>query len=197
MRLIDPSLQSKLKSLYLGVIPNLVCSSFTNEKGARRGAEDKNPEDFIDPETPSVDKKRMSRQMAKQYSPTTTEKSFYPPLNVTGALHIGHALTAAIEEHTKLGFNPPPNIGISISIGVRGTQNRASTRKNARFCDSASIFRSDCVLRVAGSRFALNQPAKTRNRWNRGFPTRLRFRWRKFNLGPNFIPISTQFKSSL
>ncbi|MED6132273.1 Valine--tRNA ligase, mitochondrial 1 [Stylosanthes scabra] len=94
----------------------------SEKKAARRGTEDENPEDFIDPETPSGDKKRMSRQMAKQYSPTAVEKSWYewwenskyfvadsssskppfvivlPPPNVTGALHIGHALTAAIED---------------------------------------------------------------------------------------------------
>ncbi|KAL1291935.1 valine--tRNA ligase, mitochondrial 1 isoform X1 [Arachis ipaensis] len=94
----------------------------SEKKAARRGAEDENPEDFIDPETTSGDKKRMSRQMAKQYSPTAVEKSWYewwekskyfvadsssskppfvivlPPPNVTGALHIGHALTAAIED---------------------------------------------------------------------------------------------------
>ncbi|KAI9070903.1 hypothetical protein K1719_047133 [Acacia pycnantha] len=69
-----------------------------------------------------ITKENMSRQMAKQYSPRAVEKSWYewwektgffvadansskppfvivlPPPNVTGALHIGHALTAAIED---------------------------------------------------------------------------------------------------
>ncbi|XP_054786171.1 valine--tRNA ligase, mitochondrial 1 isoform X2 [Prosopis cineraria] len=100
-------------------------SSNTSKKSERknvRRAGDENPEDFIDPETPSGQKKHMSRQMAKQYSPRSVEKSWYewweksgffvadansskspfvivlPPPNVTGALHIGHALTAAIED---------------------------------------------------------------------------------------------------
>ncbi|KAJ1392185.1 Valyl/Leucyl/Isoleucyl-tRNA synthetase, editing domain [Sesbania bispinosa] len=97
-------------------------SKKSEKKTVKRGAEDENPEDYIDPETPLGDKKRMSRQMAKQYSPTAVEKSWYewweksrffvadassskkpfvivlPPPNVTGALHIGHALTAAIED---------------------------------------------------------------------------------------------------
>ncbi|XP_057426797.1 valine--tRNA ligase, mitochondrial 1 isoform X2 [Lotus japonicus] len=88
----------------------------------RGGAQDENPEDYVDPETPVGDKKRMSQQLAKQYSPAAVEKSWYewweksnffvadansskppfvivlPPPNVTGALHIGHALTAAIED---------------------------------------------------------------------------------------------------
>ncbi|CAL0305995.1 unnamed protein product [Lupinus luteus] len=97
-------------------------SKKSEKKTVRRGAEDENPEDYVDPETPLGDKKRVSRQMAKQYSPAAVEKSWYewweksryfeadsssskppftivlPPPNVTGALHIGHALTAAIED---------------------------------------------------------------------------------------------------
>ncbi|MBA0645042.1 hypothetical protein Goklo_013180, partial [Gossypium klotzschianum] len=92
------------------------------KKSAKREADDENPEDFVDPETPSGEKKRLSNQMAKQYSPASVEKSWYawweksgffqadassskppfvivlPPPNVTGALHIGHALTCAIED---------------------------------------------------------------------------------------------------
>ncbi|KAK9926074.1 hypothetical protein M0R45_023327 [Rubus argutus] len=80
---------------------------------------DKNAED---PETPSGERKLMSAQMAKDYNPSAVEKSWYqwweksgffvadaksskppfvmvlPPPNVTGVLHIGHALTAAIED---------------------------------------------------------------------------------------------------
>jgi valyl-tRNA synthetase len=41
----------------------------------KRGAEDENPADYIDPETPLGDKKQMSRQLAKQYNPTAVEKS--------------------------------------------------------------------------------------------------------------------------
>ncbi|KAI4347497.1 hypothetical protein L6164_008307 [Bauhinia variegata] len=93
-----------------------------NERKNVKRAEDDNPEDYIDPETPLGEKKRLSQQMAKQYSPSAVEKSWYewweksgffvadansskppfvivlPPPNVTGALHIGHALTAAIED---------------------------------------------------------------------------------------------------
>ncbi|RID48468.1 hypothetical protein BRARA_I04978 [Brassica rapa] len=92
------------------------------KKSSKRDASDENPADFVDPETPLGDKKRLSSQMAKQYSPAAVEKSWYawweksdlfkadaksskppfvivlPPPNVTGALHIGHALTSAIED---------------------------------------------------------------------------------------------------
>ncbi|XP_065880919.1 valine--tRNA ligase, mitochondrial 1 [Euphorbia lathyris] len=93
------------------------------KKNARRDAGgEENPDDFVDPETPLGEKKKLSSQMAKQYNPTAVEKSWYtwweksgyfiadaksskppftivlPPPNVTGALHIGHALTAAIED---------------------------------------------------------------------------------------------------
>ncbi|OMO97080.1 Aminoacyl-tRNA synthetase, class Ia, partial [Corchorus capsularis] len=92
------------------------------KKNAKREADSENLEDFIDPETPLGEKKRLSTQMAKQYSPTAVEKSWYawweesgffqpeagsskppfvivlPPPNVTGALHIGHALTSAIQD---------------------------------------------------------------------------------------------------
>ncbi|XP_039003140.1 valine--tRNA ligase, mitochondrial 1-like [Hibiscus syriacus] len=92
------------------------------KKSAKRAADDENPEDFVDPDTPSGEKKKLSSQMAKQYIPAAVEKSWYawwekssffhadansskppfvivfPPPNVTGALHIGHALTGAIED---------------------------------------------------------------------------------------------------
>ncbi|KAL4595270.1 hypothetical protein ACB092_12G079300 [Castanea dentata] len=94
----------------------------SEKKTVKRGGEEENPKEFIDPQTPSGEKKRMSSQMAKQYSPAAVEKSWYewweksgffvadaksskpsfvivlPPPNVTGALHIGHALTAAVED---------------------------------------------------------------------------------------------------
>lgn len=84
--------------------------------------EEENPQDFVDPETANGEKKQLSSQMAKQYNPIAVEKSWYawweqsgffvadsssskppftivlPPPNVTGALHIGHALTAAIQD---------------------------------------------------------------------------------------------------
>ncbi|KAM7470344.1 hypothetical protein LguiA_008527 [Lonicera macranthoides] len=88
----------------------------------RETGEEENPDDYVDPETPFGEKKQLSSQMAKQYCPSAVEKSWYawwekaqyfvadsssskptfvivlPPPNVTGALHIGHALTAAIED---------------------------------------------------------------------------------------------------
>ncbi|XP_050251916.1 valine--tRNA ligase, mitochondrial 1-like isoform X2 [Quercus robur] len=94
----------------------------SEKKTVKRGGEEENSEEFIDPQTPSGEKKRMSSQMAKQYNPAAVEKSWYewweksgffvadakstkpsfvivlPPPNVTGALHIGHALTAAVED---------------------------------------------------------------------------------------------------
>lgn len=45
------------------------------KKSAKREADDEKPEDFVDPETPSGEKKRLSNQMAKQYSPSSVEKS--------------------------------------------------------------------------------------------------------------------------
>ncbi|ONK76325.1 uncharacterized protein A4U43_C03F26410 [Asparagus officinalis] len=97
-------------------------SKKSEKKLRKREADDENPEDFIDPVTPAGEKKQLSHQMAKQYSPSAVEKSWYswwersgffmadsscsrppftivlPPPNVTGALHIGHGLTAAIQD---------------------------------------------------------------------------------------------------
>ncbi|KAK9292131.1 hypothetical protein L1049_020089 [Liquidambar formosana] len=94
----------------------------SERKNLKRDAEDENAEDYVDPETPFGEKKQLSCQMAKQYSPSAVENSWYawweksgffvadasssrppfvivvPPPNVTGALHIGHALTTAIED---------------------------------------------------------------------------------------------------
>lgn len=41
----------------------------------RSNEEDNNAKDFIEPETPRGEKKRMSAQMAKQYNPSAVEKS--------------------------------------------------------------------------------------------------------------------------
>ncbi|KAL6524885.1 Valine--tRNA ligase, mitochondrial 1 [Orobanche minor] len=97
-------------------------SKSEKKKNAKREADDENPEDFVDPETPLGEKKKLSRQMAKTFNPGAVENSWYewweksnffeadpksskpafvivlPPPNVTGALHIGHALTAAIQD---------------------------------------------------------------------------------------------------
>ncbi|KAL6641285.1 hypothetical protein ACP70R_019466 [Stipagrostis hirtigluma subsp. patula] len=96
--------------------------SKSEKKQRKRGTTDENPEDYIDPDTPAGQKKLLASQMAKQYSPAAVEKSWYawwessryfeayaasskppfvivqPPPNVTGVLHIGHAITAAIED---------------------------------------------------------------------------------------------------
>ena len=42
----------------------------------KRGGKEENSEDFLDPETPFGEKKRLSSQRAKQYSPTAVEKSY-------------------------------------------------------------------------------------------------------------------------
>ncbi|XP_047340361.1 valine--tRNA ligase, mitochondrial 1 [Impatiens glandulifera] len=97
-------------------------SKTAKKKTAKREVTEENPEDYVDPETPLGEKKRLSSQMAKQFNPTAVESSWYswweksdffvadssstkppfvivlPPPNVTGALHIGHALTAAIQD---------------------------------------------------------------------------------------------------
>ncbi|XP_015690635.1 valine--tRNA ligase, mitochondrial 1-like [Oryza brachyantha] len=92
------------------------------KKHREKVVEDENSEDFIDQETPNGQKKLLAPQMAEQYSPRMVEKSWYawwessgffgadsastkppfvivmPPPNAAGALHIGHALTVAIED---------------------------------------------------------------------------------------------------
>ncbi|KAF7088296.1 hypothetical protein CFC21_091421 [Triticum aestivum] len=93
-----------------------------SEKKQRKKADDnENPEDFKDPDTPNGQKKSWATRMAKQYSPSVVEKSWYaswgssgyfgadpastkPPFvivlsppDVTGVLHIIHALMVAIE----------------------------------------------------------------------------------------------------
>ncbi|KAG8374248.1 hypothetical protein BUALT_Bualt11G0111500 [Buddleja alternifolia] len=97
-------------------------SKSEKKKNVRKEAEEENPEDYNDPDTPFGEKKNLSRQMAKTYNPSAVENSWYewwekssffeadpksskqpfvivlPPPNVTGALHIGHALTAAIQD---------------------------------------------------------------------------------------------------
>ncbi|KAF5205804.1 Valine--trna ligase, partial [Thalictrum thalictroides] len=97
-------------------------SKKSEKKNAKKWAEEENPEDFVDPATPAGEKKQLSPLMAKQYNPNLVEKSWYawweqkgffvadsnsskppfvivlPPPNVTGALHIGHGLTAAIQD---------------------------------------------------------------------------------------------------
>ncbi|MCD7461038.1 Valine--tRNA ligase, mitochondrial 1, partial [Datura stramonium] len=97
-------------------------SKTAKKKSSKRDGGEENPEDFVDPETPLGEKKKLSREMAKTFNPSAVEKSWYawweksnffvadpnsskppfvivlPPPNVTGALHIGHALTAAIED---------------------------------------------------------------------------------------------------
>uniref|UniRef100_A0A0D3FCW2 valine--tRNA ligase n=1 Tax=Oryza barthii TaxID=65489 RepID=A0A0D3FCW2_9ORYZ len=93
----------------------------SEKKQRKKAVEDENPEDFIDPDTPHGQKKFLASQMAKQYSPAAmvclvgivrifwgrscgsyfevcTRYYVLPPPNVTGALHIGHALTVAIED---------------------------------------------------------------------------------------------------
>ncbi|KQJ97378.1 hypothetical protein BRADI_3g30350v3 [Brachypodium distachyon] len=66
----------------------------SEKKQKKEGATDENPEDFIGPDTPTGQKKLLASQMAKQYSPS----SILPSPNVTGALHIGHAITVAIQD---------------------------------------------------------------------------------------------------
>lgn len=42
----------------------------------KREAEEENPEDYVDPETPLGEKKKLSRQMAKTFSPSAVENSY-------------------------------------------------------------------------------------------------------------------------
>ncbi|XP_056857851.1 peptide chain release factor PrfB3, chloroplastic-like isoform X2 [Raphanus sativus] len=96
-------------------------SKKSTKKSSQRDAYEENPEDFMDPETPVGERKQLSLQMAKQYSPAAVDRAWYawwekagfftvdaksskpvfvivlPPPNVNGLLHIGHALTTAIQ----------------------------------------------------------------------------------------------------
>ena len=46
------------------------------KKMVKRGGKEENSEDFLDPEIPFGEKKRLYSQMAKQQSPTAVEKSY-------------------------------------------------------------------------------------------------------------------------
>ncbi|KAH0863977.1 hypothetical protein HID58_081188 [Brassica napus] len=125
----EKSKQAELKAKEAKDVPKK-----STKKSSKRDAPEENPEDFVDPETPDGERKRLSSHMAKQYSPAAVERAWYawweragffiadaksskpafvivlPPPNVTGVLHIGHALTAAIQDlivHWKRmsGFN--------------------------------------------------------------------------------------------
>ncbi|CAK7337835.1 unnamed protein product [Dovyalis caffra] len=95
-----------------------------SKKKSRQDEEEKVGEEeiFRDPPTPSGQKKILSALMPKNYNPSSVEKCWYdwweasgffvanassskppfvillPPPNVTGNLHLGHALTAAIQD---------------------------------------------------------------------------------------------------
>eukprot|EP00271_Cylindrocystis_brebissonii_P006439 TRINITY_DN19235_c0_g2_i1.p1 TRINITY_DN19235_c0_g2~~TRINITY_DN19235_c0_g2_i1.p1 ORF type:complete len:1187 (-),score=295.38 TRINITY_DN19235_c0_g2_i1:219-3779(-) len=86
------------------------------------GGEGEDDSDTVTPVTPAGEKKRLAPVMAKAYNPAAVEASWYewweksgfftadptstkppfvivvPPPNVTGALHIGHALTGSVED---------------------------------------------------------------------------------------------------
>lgn len=51
-------------------------SKSDKKKNVKREAEEENPEDYVDPETPLGDKKKLSRQMAKTYNPNAVENSY-------------------------------------------------------------------------------------------------------------------------
>ncbi|KAL3686885.1 hypothetical protein R1sor_013194 [Riccia sorocarpa] len=100
-------------------------TSKKSEEKAKKSAAapSENEADSVDPPTPAGEKKRLAPEMAKSYNPGAVEASWYewweksgffkadntdktkppfvivvPPPNVTGALHIGHGLTAAVED---------------------------------------------------------------------------------------------------
>eukprot|EP00250_Pteridium_aquilinum_P018434 c24085_g1_i3 orf=257-3421(-) len=105
-------------------------------KVKERGSSSKDDDDanFVDPPTVAGEKKNLAPEMAKSYNPSAVEAGWYewwekagffvadpkrkgtpfviviPPPNVTGALHIGHGLTCAVEDtivrwHRMQGFN--------------------------------------------------------------------------------------------
>lgn len=42
----------------------------------KREADEENPEDYTDPDTPLGEKKNLSRQMAKTFNPSAVENSY-------------------------------------------------------------------------------------------------------------------------
>ncbi|KAJ4906131.1 hypothetical protein Rs2_09789 [Raphanus sativus] len=52
-------------------------SKKSTKKSSQRDAHEENPEDFVDPETPVCERKQLSLQMAKQYSPAAVERAWY------------------------------------------------------------------------------------------------------------------------
>ncbi|KAH8974661.1 hypothetical protein BDL97_01G113300 [Sphagnum fallax] len=97
-------------------------SKKSEQKAKKAIAAASNEADAVDPFTPPREKKLLAPEMAKSYNPKAVEASWYewwekssffvvdpeskkppfvivvPPPNVTGALHIGHAFTGAIED---------------------------------------------------------------------------------------------------
>ncbi|CAK9197057.1 unnamed protein product, partial [Sphagnum troendelagicum] len=97
-------------------------SKKSEQKAKKAAAAASNEADAVDPFTPPGEKKLLAPEMAKSYNPKAVEATWYewweksgffvadpeskkppfvivvPPPNVTGALHIGHALTGAIED---------------------------------------------------------------------------------------------------
>ncbi|KAJ7517304.1 hypothetical protein O6H91_21G017800 [Diphasiastrum complanatum] len=100
----------------------VVQTSKKGEQKAKRALLEESEENYVDPPTPVGEKKHLSLDMAKSYNPIVVETSWYewwensgffvadsnskkapfvvvvPPPNVTGALHIGHGLTAAVQD---------------------------------------------------------------------------------------------------
>lgn len=92
------------------------------EQKAKKAAAAADDADAVDPPTTPGEKKLLAPEMAKSYNPNAVEASWYewweksgffvadpeskkppfvivvPPPNVTGALHIGHGLTGAVED---------------------------------------------------------------------------------------------------
>ena len=107
--------------------------------GGGAGA-DEEPEEALPP-TPPGEKKILTKQMQKTYSPKAVESSWYdwwdaqgffkadpsstkpkfviviPPPNVTGSLHLGHALTNSIEVY--LSFYVGRSGGCVVRIALR------------------------------------------------------------------------------
>ncbi|OWM67773.1 hypothetical protein CDL15_Pgr017470 [Punica granatum] len=121
LRCIGQSKRSEAVERKQEEAPQEVGNAFL-KKNVKKDRGEERPDDCIDPETPPGEKKRLSKSMRRRYDPKFVEKSWYewweksqffvadansskPPFvivlpcpNVTGALHIGHALTTAIED---------------------------------------------------------------------------------------------------
>lgn len=83
----------------------------------KREAEEENPEDYVDPETPLGEKKKLSRQMAKTFSPSAVENSYAMKFVIKFPYYL------------SLSFNPCLNFLLG---GMNGGKSLISSRQTQK-----------------------------------------------------------------